>query len=53
VPVAWSDEEGSSFNVLSDGRKVASELWRLHRQVPPAGCRRDRTGVAMATAGGR
>jgi dolichyl-phosphate beta-glucosyltransferase len=34
IPVAWRDQQGSTFRVLSDGRKVAGELWRLHREVP-------------------
>jgi dolichyl-phosphate beta-glucosyltransferase len=34
IPVAWRDQEGSTFRVVADGRKVAGELWRLHRQVP-------------------
>jgi glycosyltransferase involved in cell wall biosynthesis len=32
-PVAWSDQEGSSFRPLTDGLRVAGELWRLHRSV--------------------
>ncbi|MCQ4042738.1 glycosyltransferase [Streptantibioticus rubrisoli] len=32
-PVAWSDQEGSSFRPLADGRRVARELWRLHRAL--------------------
>ncbi|MEU7163980.1 glycosyltransferase [Streptomyces morookaense] len=39
-PVVWSDQEGSSFRPFADGRRVAGELWRLHRTLPrpvPAG----------------
>ncbi|WP_045745231.1 glycosyltransferase [Actinoplanes rectilineatus] len=36
IPVSWRDEAGSSFRLISDGRKVATELWRLHREVPAA-----------------
>ncbi|MDI5973783.1 glycosyltransferase [Streptomyces sp. SL13] len=32
-PVAWSDQQGSSFRPVSDGLRVAGELWRLHRSV--------------------
>ncbi|MDH6574469.1 glycosyltransferase [Kitasatospora sp. MAP5-34] len=32
-PVVWSDQQGSSFRSFSDGRRVAGELWRLHRTV--------------------
>jgi dolichyl-phosphate beta-glucosyltransferase len=32
-PVAWSDQGGSSFRPLADGRRVAGELWRLHRSL--------------------
>ena len=39
IPVAWTDQEGSTFRLVSDGRKVAGELWRLHREVPAAGRR--------------
>ncbi|MFC5147651.1 glycosyltransferase [Streptomyces aureoversilis] len=37
-PVVWSDQEGSSFRPFADGRRVAGELWRLHRtmhRLPP------------------
>jgi dolichyl-phosphate beta-glucosyltransferase len=34
IPVAWRDQEGSTFRPVADGRKVARELWRLHREVP-------------------
>ncbi|WP_079110000.1 glycosyltransferase [Streptomyces roseifaciens] len=37
-PVVWSDQEGSSFRPFTDGRRVAGELWRLHRtmhRLPP------------------
>ncbi|WP_084298314.1 glycosyltransferase [Actinoplanes friuliensis] len=37
IPVAWRDQEGSTFRLVSDGRKVAGELWRLHREVPAVG----------------
>lgn len=39
IPVAWTDMGGSTFKLVTDGRKVAGELWRLHREVP-AGPRR-------------
>ncbi|MBZ6478222.1 hypothetical protein K9U14_33725, partial [Streptomyces griseocarneus] len=32
-PVVWSDQEGSSFRPFADGRRVAGELWRLHRTM--------------------
>ncbi|KAK1177945.1 glycosyltransferase [Streptomyces sp. NBS 14/10] len=32
-PVVWSDQEGSSFRPFADGRRVAGELWRLHRAM--------------------
>ncbi|MEU4245032.1 glycosyltransferase [Actinoplanes sp. NPDC026619] len=34
IPVAWRDQEGSTFRPLADGRRVARELWRLHRDIP-------------------
>jgi glycosyltransferase involved in cell wall biosynthesis len=42
IPVAWTDQEGSTFRPVADGRKVLRELWRLHREIPapvPAGAR--------------
>ncbi|MEV4345036.1 glycosyltransferase [Actinoplanes sp. NPDC049596] len=42
IPVAWRDQEGSTFRPMADGKKVVGELWRLHREVPapvPAGAR--------------
>jgi dolichyl-phosphate beta-glucosyltransferase len=53
VPVAWSDQGDSTFRLFSDGRKVAAELWRLHREVPPAGLSVTRYALGSATAGGR
>jgi glycosyltransferase involved in cell wall biosynthesis len=34
IPVAWRDQEGSTFRPLTDGRRVVHELWRLHREIP-------------------
>ena len=36
MPVTWRDQEGSTFRVLTDGHKVARELWRLRGVVPRA-----------------
>lgn len=34
IPVAWTDQQGSTFRPVADGRKVVRELWRLHREIP-------------------
>lgn len=34
IPVAWRDQDGSTFRPVADGRRVARELWRLRREIP-------------------
>ncbi|WP_228980208.1 glycosyltransferase [Streptomyces sp. DH12] len=31
LPVEWENRRGSSFRPVTDGRRVAVDLWRLHR----------------------
>ncbi|CAM5364109.1 4,4'-diaponeurosporenoate glycosyltransferase OS=Streptomyces alboniger OX=132473 GN=CP975_18695 PE=3 SV=1 [Streptomyces alboniger] len=31
LPVTWENQQGSSFRPVADGRRVAVDLWRLHR----------------------
>ncbi|GAA2725016.1 MULTISPECIES: glycosyltransferase [Streptomyces] len=53
-PVVWSDREGSSFRPFADGRRVAGELWRLHRTLhrrPPRLVRRAPTARTAKEAG--
>ncbi|MCH6160835.1 glycosyltransferase [Streptomyces marispadix] len=32
-PVAWSDRQGSTFRLVSDGCRAAVDLWRLHHRL--------------------
>ncbi|MFC4494369.1 glycosyltransferase [Streptomyces ovatisporus] len=32
-PVAWSDRQGSTFRLVSDGCRAAADLWRLRRRL--------------------
>ncbi|MEW2034615.1 glycosyltransferase [Streptomyces roseifaciens] len=53
-PVVWSDQEGSSFRPFTDGRRVAGELWRLHRtmhRLPPRGVHHAPSARAVGEAG--
>jgi dolichyl-phosphate beta-glucosyltransferase len=36
-PVAWSDRQGSTFRLVSDGCRAAVDLWRLHRRLARSG----------------